>query len=74
VDGKEPKPAEDLNDNTLDKVRPVQNWIGRSSFDHDPGLTATIDELRVYDNALTADDVAAAQKAGPDNLPAAAKP
>ncbi|HEY7089061.1 MAG TPA: LamG domain-containing protein [Tepidisphaeraceae bacterium] len=70
VDGKEPNPAEDLGDNTLDKVRPVSNWIGRSSFDNDPGLTATIDELRVYDNALTAEQVAAAHKAGADTLPA----
>jgi hypothetical protein len=69
IDGKEPKPAEDLGDNTLDKVRPVQNWIGRSSFDQDPGLTASIDEVRVYDNALSADEVAAAQKAGPNELP-----
>jgi hypothetical protein len=71
IDGKEPKPAEDLGENTLDKVRPVNNWLGRSSFDHDPGLTGSIDELRVYDHALTADEVGAAFKAGPDTLPAA---
>jgi hypothetical protein len=68
IDGKEPKPAEDLGDNTLDKVRQVNNWLGRSSFDADPGLSGSIDEFRVYDNALTADEAAAAFKAGPDSL------
>jgi hypothetical protein len=69
IDGKEPAAAADLGDNTLDKVQPVNNWIGRSSFDADAGLTASIDEFRVYDNALTADEAAAAFKAGPDTLP-----
>jgi two-component system, NtrC family, sensor kinase len=72
IDGKEPKPAEDLGDNTLDKVRQVNNWIGRSSFDTDAGLSASIDEFRVYDNALTADEAQAAFKAGPDSAEAAA--
>lgn len=72
IDGKEPKPAEDITDNTVDKVRPVHSYLGKSSFDADPGLSASIDEFRVYDNALTADEVAAIQKAGPDALPAAA--
>jgi hypothetical protein len=71
VDGAEPKPAEALGDNTLDKVKPVENWLGKSSFAADPGLSASIDELRVYDHALTADEAAAAFKAGPDALPAA---
>jgi len=70
IDGKEPKPAEDLGDNTLDKVRAVHSWLGRSSFDQDPGLTGSIDEVRVYDHPLTADEAAAAFKAGADQLPA----
>jgi hypothetical protein len=72
VDGKEPTAASDLGDNTLDKVRQVDNWLGRSSFDHDPGYIGTIDELRIYDQPLSADEVAAAQTAGPDTLPTAA--
>jgi hypothetical protein len=64
VDGKEPVPAADLGDNTLDKVRPVNNWIGRSSFDQDPGLSATIEEFRVYDEALTLEQAAGIVKAG----------
>jgi len=53
VDGKEPNPPADLGDNTLDKVKPVENWLGKSSFSADPGLSAAIDEFRVYDQALT---------------------
>lgn len=68
IDGKEPKPAEDLGSNTLDKVKPVNNRLGKSSFSADPGLTASIDEVRVYDHALTPEEIAAAFKAGPDTV------
>lgn len=74
VDGKEPQPAEDLGENTLDTVKPKDNWLGRSSFSVDPGLEGSIDEFRVYDHALTADEVKAAFAAGPDALPAASQP
>jgi hypothetical protein len=70
VDGKAPSTPVDLGTASLDKVKPVQNWIGRSSFEQDGGLTATIDEFRVYDHALTAEEIAAAHKAGPDASPA----
>jgi hypothetical protein len=73
VDGKEAGAAETLGANTLDKVRPVENWLGRSSFSADPGLTGAIDELRVYDHALTPEEVAAIFAAGADALPAAAQ-
>jgi hypothetical protein len=71
VDGKEPVAAADLGDNTLDKVKATHNWIGRSGFDQDPGLSGSIDEFRVYDNVLTLDEAAAIAKAGPDALPEA---
>ena len=74
VDGREPKPAELLGENTLDKVQPVENWLGKSSFAADPGLSGTIDELRVYDHALTSTEVTAANRAGPDALPTSAAP
>ena len=69
VDGKEPAAAQDLGENMLDKVRQVNNWIGKSSFDQDPGLSASINEFRVYDEALTLEKVGAIQKAGADKLP-----
>jgi hypothetical protein len=65
VDGKEVGTAADLGDNTLDKVKQEHAWVGRSGFDSDPALSATIDELRVYDEALTADQAAAQFSAGP---------
>jgi len=70
VDGKELAEAQDLGDNTLDKVKAVSSWIGRSAFDADTGLSGTVDEFRVYDTALTAAEVDAVFKAGADKLPA----
>jgi hypothetical protein len=70
VDGKEVGAGEDLGDNTLDKVKQDHSWIGRSAFDTDPALTGSISEVRVYDEALTADKAAAIFKAGADALPA----
>lgn len=72
VDGKEAGAAQDLGDNTLDKVKPTSNWIGRSSFTNDSGLTGAIDELRIYDHALTAAEAEAIHKAGADVVPPAA--
>ncbi len=69
VDGKEPNPAIELGDNTLDKVKSVESWLGKSSFANDAAFSGQIDELRVYDTALAAGDVVAAFKAGPDTLP-----
>ena len=43
------------------------NWLGRSQFP-DPLLDASLDEFRIYDNALTAADVAASFAAGPNTL------
>jgi hypothetical protein len=69
VDGKEVGTATDLGDNTLDKVKQDHSWVGRSAFDVDPALSGSISELRVYNEALTADQAAAIFKAGPDALP-----
>jgi hypothetical protein len=40
-------------------VQPVLNYIGRSQFTADPNLQATIDDVRIYNYALTSDDVVA---------------
>ena len=71
VDGKEKSGAEDLGENTLDKVRQVDRWLGKSSFDTDTAYTGQINEFRVYDHALSPDEVSAAFDAGADALPAA---
>jgi len=41
-------------------------WIGRSQFSADPFYNGTINELRTYDNALSADQVLASYLAGPN--------
>jgi hypothetical protein len=38
-------------------IRPLLNYIGRSQFSSDPFLTAYIDDARIYNYALTADEV-----------------
>jgi hypothetical protein len=74
VDGKSAATPVELGENTLDKVKATSNWIGKSSFPADGGLTAAIDEFRVYDHALTAEEVTAINKAGAEALPAATQP
>lgn len=44
-------------DNPLSDIDDVNNWLGRSQFASDPGLTGTIEEFRIYDAALTAPQV-----------------
>ena len=44
-------------------------WIGRSNFSADPYWDGTMDELRTYNNALTAVQVAADYAAGPNGVP-----
>jgi hypothetical protein len=70
IDGKEPAAAADLGANTLDKVRPTHTWVGKSGFDQDGALTGAIDELRIYNRALSMQDAAAIDKAGPDHISA----
>ena len=74
IDGKEPSPPQDLGDNTLDSVHQKHTWLGRSAFDSDPGYTGSVEELRVYDQPLTADDITAAMKTGPASLPPTTQP
>lgn len=38
-------------------VRPVFNYLGRSQFSADPLFTGYIDDLRIYNYAMTADEV-----------------
>jgi hypothetical protein len=47
-------------------------WIGRSQFSQDPFYNGSLDELRTYDQALSAAEILAAYNAGPDVLVAPA--
>jgi hypothetical protein len=42
------------------------NWLGRSQFASDEELDATLHEFRIYDQALSAGEIAASHAAGPD--------
>ena len=42
-------------------------FLGRALY-NDPGLTGSIDEFRIYDNALSANDIQASFNAGADTL------
>lgn len=38
-------------------IRPVMNYVGRSQFVGDPMLSADLDDVRIYNYAVSADDV-----------------
>ncbi|MBN2685536.1 MAG: lamin tail domain-containing protein [Pontiellaceae bacterium] len=46
----------------------MQNWLGRSQWP-DPYFYGSIDEFRIYDGALSAEEVAESYSAGPDVVP-----
>jgi uncharacterized repeat protein (TIGR03806 family) len=52
----------------LSTINDVNNWIGRSQFSADPLSRITIDEVRLYDHALTPAEVTANASAGPESL------
>ena len=58
VDGKEQATSENITIRTAD-FKPVFNYIGRSQFASDPMLKADIDDVRIYNHALSASEVEA---------------
>jgi glucose/arabinose dehydrogenase/mono/diheme cytochrome c family protein len=50
----------------LYNINDVNDWIGRSQFSSDNLANIAYDEVRIYDNALTAAQVTASYNAGPD--------
>ena len=54
-------------------VQAVRNIIGADNWP-DPGMQGSIDEFRIYNGALTADEIAATQVLGPNQLLSAASP
>ena len=54
-------------------VQAVRNIIGADNWP-DPGMQGTIDEFRIYDGALQADEIAATQALGPNQLLSTASP
>jgi hypothetical protein len=72
IDGKEIGSPEPLNDNSLEAIKGPNHWIGRSQFDADAGFTGSINELRVFDSALTAEQIKSDYKAGAAEVGASA--
>src|SRR5690606_24333328 len=52
----------------LSDLNDVNNWLGRSNWTVDANLQATFDEFRIYDFALTTNQVLGNFQAGPDTL------
>ena len=63
VDGEEAASSATISIKPGD-IRPVLNFIGRSQFAADPLLSADIDDIRIYNYALTADDVKSVMAGG----------
>ena len=54
-----------VNSNLSD-LNDVNSWLGRSAWLNDANLDATYDELRIYEEALTEQQISASRSAGPD--------
>ncbi len=61
LDGKEVAKSTTMTIRPSD-IKPVCNYIGRSQYDSDPMLKAYLDDFRIYNYALSADEVLAVTK------------
>jgi hypothetical protein len=52
----------------ISAVNTLNAWIGRSQWNSDPGLNATINEFRVYDGALGPEQIAVDNATGPNSI------
>jgi hypothetical protein len=52
----------------LSSVSSVLNYIGRSLYTADPSPDLSLDEFRIYNSVLYADEIAASQLLGPNQL------
>ena len=53
----------------LNQIEDVNNWLGRSLWSGDSGTNASYDELRIYDQALTLEEINASRALGPNPAP-----
>ena len=65
--------ADDYVTIPMSGVQAVRNIIGADNWP-DPGMQGAIDEFRIYNGALQADEIAATQALGPNQLLSAASP
>ncbi|HTL15783.1 MAG TPA: LamG-like jellyroll fold domain-containing protein, partial [Patescibacteria group bacterium] len=57
-----------LNGKLLSGVNDMHCWLGKSLYAGDAGLSANIDEFRIYAGAFTAAQIAADNNAGPNTV------
>jgi hypothetical protein len=55
-------------DQRLSEIQDFNSWLGIAQFSADPSLNAVLEEFRLYDRALTAEDIAQSAGLGPDAL------
>ena len=72
VDGEEVASSTGINIRPSD-IHPVLNYIGRSQFVADPFLQALLDDVRIYNYALTADEVKAVAEESTSSIAAPTK-
>ena len=58
--------AESTTNLTPSEINDVNNWLGRSNWTNDSNFEGTYDEFRIYDQALTPDEILGNIEAGPD--------
>jgi len=58
----------------LSSVEDVYNYIGRSLYSADPYADISLDEFRIYNGALSADQIAVSEELGPDRVPNTVSP
>ena len=58
VDGEQVAQSTDMKIRPND-IRPMMNYIGRSQYDSDPFLKAYIDDFRIYNYALSKEEIIA---------------
>ena len=58
----------------LSSVNDICNYIGKSLYSADPYPDFNLDEFRIYNGALHADEIAATQVLGPEQLLSVARP
>ena len=67
VDGQESASSTGITIRPSD-IRPVLNYLGRSQFASDPNLTAYLDDVRIFNYALSGDEVKATMQDIPDGI------
>lgn len=63
----EPDPSEGVAfSGSLSAIEDVNNWLGRSQYSTDPEFGGSLHEFRIYDAALSAEQIQTSYAAGPD--------